>query len=68
MDRYQVRCDKASEIVNDPNDYSDGPRYIVDLVESVVTVSIETMNIVRSLPPLHELPQPADWPLEWKVG
>lgn len=68
MDRYQVRCDKASEIVNDPNDYSDGPRYIVDLVESVVTVSIETMNVVRSLPPLHERPQPADWPMEWKVG
>ena len=68
MDRYQVRCDKASEIVNDPNDYSDDPRYIVDLVESVVTVSIETMNVVRSLPPLHERPQPADWPMEWKVG
>ena len=68
MDRYQVRCDKASGIVNDPNDYSDDPRYIVDLVESVVTVSIETMNVVRSLPPLHERPQPADWPMEWKVG
>ena len=68
MDRYQVRTDKASGIVNDPNDYSDDPRYIVDLVESVVTVSIETMSIVRSLPPLHERPQPADWPMEWKVG
>lgn len=68
MDRYQVRTDKASGIVNDPNDYSDDPRYIVDLVESVVTVSIETMNVVRSLPPLHERPQPADWPMEWKVG
>ena len=68
MDRYQVRCDKASGIVNDPNDYSDDPRYIVDLVESVVTVSIETMNVVRLLPPLHERPQPADWPMEWKVG
>ena len=68
MDRYQVRTDKASGIVNDPNDYSDDPRYIVDLVESVVTVSIETMSVVRSLPPLHERPQPADWPMEWKVG
>ncbi len=68
MDRYQVRTDKASGIVNDPNDYSDDPRYIVDLVESVVTVSIETMNVVRFLPPMHERPQPTDWPLEWKVG
>ena len=68
MDRYQVRTDKASGIVNDPNDYSDDARYIVDLVERVVSVSVETMNIVRALPPLHELPQPADWPLAWRVG
>lgn len=66
-DRYQVRTDKTSGIVNDPNDYSDDPRYIVDLVKRVVTVSMETLEIVRQLPPLHEKPQPADWPLAWKV-
>lgn len=68
MDRYQVRKDKASGIVNDPNDYSDDPRYIVDLVERVVTVSMETLDIVAQLPALNEREQPADWPMEWKVG
>lgn len=68
MDRYQVRKDKASGIVNDPNDYSGDPRYIVDLVERVVTVSIKTMEIVRQLPALNERPQPASWPMAWRVG
>ncbi len=67
MDRYQVRKDKASGIVNDPNDYSDDPRYIVDLVERVVTVSMETIAIVNELPALNEKAQPADWPAAWKV-
>ena len=32
IDRYQVRTDKDSGIVNDPNTYSEDPRYIVDLL------------------------------------
>lgn len=68
MDRYQVRTDKASGIVNDPNEYSDDPRYIIDLVKSVVTVSMETLNIVNMLPPLRERSQPENWPVAWKVG
>ncbi len=67
IDRYQVKTDKASGIVNDPNDYSDDPRYIVDLIERLITVSVRTMEIVDQLPPLAEMPQPADWPLAWKV-
>ncbi|GAA2170544.1 DEAD/DEAH box helicase [Glycomyces rutgersensis] len=55
MDRYYVRTDKASGIVNDPNDWSDDPRYIIDLLKRVVTVSLETMAIVDSLPPLEIL-------------
>ena len=38
----------------DPNDWSEeagGPRYIVDLLKQVVTVSAETMKLVRMLPP-----------------
>lgn len=68
MDRYQVRKDKASGIVNDPNEYSDDPRYIVNLVERVVTVSMETLDVVAQLPPLNELPQPADWPIAWRAA
>lgn len=55
IDRYQIRTDKASGIVNDPNDWCrehDDPRYIVDLVKRVTRVSVETMQIVRSLPEL----------------
>lgn len=68
MDRYQVRTDKASGIVNDPNEYSDSPRYIVELAKRVVTVSMETLELVHQLPPLNEKPQPANWPPAWKMG
>jgi predicted helicase len=56
MERYQVKTDKASGIVNDPNDWSrevGDPRYILDLLARVVTVSMETVRIVRSLPALN---------------
>jgi predicted helicase len=55
IDRYQVKTDPKSSIVNDPNDWCDEhkkPRYIVDLVKRIVTVSVETMKIVDSLPQL----------------
>lgn len=57
LDRYQVRKDKASGIINDPNDWGleqGNPRYIIDLIKRVTTVSVETMRIVKSLPPLEE--------------
>lgn len=53
IDRYQVTTHKDSQITNDPNDYCreiDNPRYIVDLIKRVVTVSVETMKIVAQLP------------------
>ena len=53
--------------MNDPNDYSNDPRYIVDLVERIVTVSVKTMEIVRQLPPLNEREQPANWPSAWRI-
>lgn len=54
MERYQITKDKDSGIVNDPNDWSDDPRYIIDLVKRIVRVSLETVKIVNSLPPLNE--------------
>ena len=53
IDRYQVRTDKKSGIVNDPNDWAaehGNQRYILDLVKRVTTVSVRTMEIVRNLP------------------
>lgn len=55
IDRYQVKTDKASGIVNDPNDWSEDPRYIVDLLGRIVTVSLETLDIVEKLPPMEIL-------------
>lgn len=58
MDRYQIKTDKASGIVNDPNDWCaevGEPRYIIDLLKRIVTVSLETMSIVGSLPTLDIL-------------
>lgn len=51
IDRYQVRTDKLSGIVNDPN-RAENPQYIVKLIGKIITVSLETMKIVRGLPAL----------------
>ena len=47
---------QEERIVNDPNDWADevgDPRYILDLLCRIVTVSIETMKIVDALPRLE---------------
>ena len=41
MERYQVTVDKKSHIRNDPNEWSDDPRYIIGLVKRIVRVSLE---------------------------
>ena len=51
IDQYQVSTDKRSGITNDPN-RADDPEYIVRLIGQVITISLETMRIVKSLPPL----------------
>jgi len=55
IDRYQVKTDKASGIVNDPNDWADehdDQTYIFDLLRRIVTVSMKTNEIVAGLPKL----------------
>ncbi len=56
IDRYHIKTDKNSRIVNDPNAWArevGNPRYILDLLARVVTVSLETMVIVDALPALE---------------
>ena len=56
LERYQVKTDKASGIVNDPNDWSrevGNPRYILDLIQRITTVSVRTVQIVQRLPKLR---------------
>ncbi len=55
MERYQITKHKESGILNDPNQWSDDPHYIINLVKRIVRVSMETVAIVNSLPPLNEL-------------
>lgn len=58
IDRYQVTTHKDSKIINDPNDYCQevgNPRYILDLIKRVVTVSMETNKVVAGLPELEVL-------------
>ena len=53
MERYQVTTDPKSGITNDPNDWAtehDKPRYILDLLLSVINVSVQTVDIVNGLP------------------
>ena len=56
IERQSVKTDKASGIVNDANDWAietmNNPRYPMELFLRVVTVSLETMRIVRALPKL----------------
>ena len=54
IESYKNNEDKSSGIINNLNDCSDNPRYIIDLVKRVVRVSVETMKIVNNLPPLNE--------------
>ena len=51
IDQYRVKTDKRSGIVNDPN-RPDDPRYIVRLIGKVITVSLETVEIIEGLPEL----------------
>ncbi|WP_237235388.1 DEAD/DEAH box helicase [Rothia nasisuis] len=53
IESYQVKTHKDSQITNDPNDYSrevGNPRYIADLLQRIMTVSLETQRLVNSLP------------------
>ena len=48
LDQYRVKVDKRSGIVNDPNREND--QYIIDLLQKVISVSVETVEIVEGLP------------------
>ena len=55
MERYQVTVHSESGIRNDPNDWAKevgNPHYILDLLLSIVNVSVQTVEIVKGLPKL----------------
>ena len=55
LDRYQVKIDKNSGITNNPNDWAnevENPKYILELLLSVINISVQTVDIVNELPKL----------------
>ena len=48
VDQYRVKTDRRSGIENDPN-CTDDETYIVDLIRKVISVSLETVEIVKQL-------------------
>ncbi|GHU40820.1 hypothetical protein FACS1894190_08170 [Spirochaetia bacterium] len=53
MECYHVKTDKDSGIKNDPNDWATEhgkPSYILDLLLSVINVSVQTVDMVKGLP------------------
>ncbi len=57
LERYAVTTHKESGIVNDPNDWArevGNPRYILDLLLSVIHVSTQTVAIMAGLPQVEE--------------
>ena len=53
IDQYRVKTDKKSGIIDDPNDFSDDPKYILNLLLSVITVSMKTLELIDQLPPFE---------------
>ena len=56
MERQCIKQDKKSGIVTDANKFAlearNNPKYPLELFQRIITVSLETMKIVRSLPDL----------------
>lgn len=49
MDQYQVK-ERKSGIIDDPNDYSDDPKYIFNLLLRIINVSVQTVDLIDQLP------------------
>jgi predicted helicase len=56
MEGQVLQYDQKSNITNDPNDFAiearNDPAYPLELLKKVITVSLETVRLVKELPPL----------------
>lgn len=53
MEEYQVHNRVKEGIIDDANLYSGDPKYIFNLLLSIINVSVQTVDLVNSLPPLE---------------
>ena len=59
LQRMSPSVDKKSQIPNDPNAFSDDPKYVVQLTKRVIRVCVETLELLASSPP-YELIHPTE--------
>lgn len=53
LERYEIKIDKDTGIINDANDWAEevgNPRYILDLLLSVISLSVQSVGIIENLP------------------
>ncbi len=50
IDRYRIKRDKESGILNDPNGWFENPRDLVTAIKRIVYVSVESTRIIEGLP------------------
>ncbi|MDK6862960.1 DEAD/DEAH box helicase [Nosocomiicoccus ampullae] len=55
MDQYQIKTDNKTNITDDPNKYSENPKYIFNLLLSVINMSMKTMELIDKLPEYEEI-------------
>ncbi|MBG3666537.1 hypothetical protein I4796_08210 [Staphylococcus aureus] len=55
IDQYNVSIDKKSGILDDPNEFSEDPNYILNLLLSVITVRMKTLGLIDKLPDFEVL-------------
>lgn len=58
IDQYNVSIDKKSGILDDPNEFSEDPNYILNLLLSVITVSMKTLGLIDKLPDFSQVQTP----------
>ena len=49
IDRYKIKKDTASGIINDPNGWFENPRDLITAIERIVYVSVESTKIIENL-------------------
>ncbi|MDE0011760.1 MAG: damage-inducible protein, partial [Candidatus Poribacteria bacterium] len=50
INRYKIKKDKNSGIINDPNGWFKNPRDLITAIERIVHVSVESTKIIEALP------------------
>ncbi|KJE75223.1 type ISP restriction/modification enzyme [Ferrimicrobium acidiphilum] len=50
LQRMRPSVDKKSGIKNDPNEFSDDPKYVVELTKRVIRVCVETLDLIDQMP------------------